>query len=80
MVLVLLRKQKDRGQNKKKPEVHGGFALSHWCDGEECENRINDELSVTIRTVPFDRAESGEGPCVCCGKPGPGRVVFAKSY
>jgi prolyl-tRNA synthetase len=67
-------------ENKERPEVHGGFALSHWCDGAECESKINDELSVTIRTVPFDRAESGAGSCICCGSPSAGRVVFAKSY
>ena len=67
-------------ENKERPGAHGGFALSHWCDGEECENKINDELSVTIRCVPFDRAASGEGACVCCGKPSSGRVVFSKSY
>ncbi|VGO23331.1 proline--tRNA ligase [Pontiella sulfatireligans] len=67
-------------ENKNRPEAHGGFAMSHWCDAAECEDKINDELSVTIRTVPFDRAESGAGECICCGKPSAGRVVFAKSY
>ncbi|VGO14404.1 Proline--tRNA ligase [Pontiella desulfatans] len=67
-------------ENKERPEAHGGFAMSHWCDGSECEDKINDELSVTIRTVPFDRAEGGAGACICCGKPSSGRVVFAKSY
>ncbi|MCK4563896.1 MAG: proline--tRNA ligase, partial [Verrucomicrobia bacterium] len=67
-------------KNKERPEAHGGFAMSHWCGGEECENKINDELSVTIRTVPFDRGETGAGECICCGKPSPGHVVFAKSY
>lgn len=67
-------------ENKKRPEVHGGFAMSHWCEGIECEDKINDDLSVTIRCIPFDRADSGEGACICCGKPSPGRVVFAKSY
>jgi prolyl-tRNA synthetase len=66
--------------NKERPEAHGGFAMSHWCDSTECEDQINDDLSVTIRTVPFDRADSGAGACVCCGKPSAGRVVFAKSY
>jgi prolyl-tRNA synthetase len=66
--------------NKERPEAHGGFALSHWCDGAACENKINEELSVTIRTVPFDRAAGGAGACICCGKPSSGRVVFAKSY
>ena len=67
-------------ENTERPEVHGGFSMSHWCDDEACENRINDALSVTIRTVPFDRTDGGEGACICCGKPSRGRVVFAKSY
>lgn len=67
-------------ENKDRPEAHGGFAMSHWCDSEECENKINSDLAVTIRTVPFDRADSGAGECICCGKPSSGRVVFAKSY
>ncbi|MFC1746619.1 aminoacyl--tRNA ligase-related protein, partial [Candidatus Riflebacteria bacterium] len=67
-------------KNKEKPEIHGGFAFSHWCDGEECEEKINDELSVTIRTIPFDRESSGEGKCVVCGQKSKGRVIFAKAY
>ncbi len=67
-------------ENKERPEVHGGFAMSHWCGGTECEDKINDDLSVTIRCIPFEREESGAGSCVCCGQPSAGRVVFAKSY
>jgi len=67
-------------ESKDRPEAHGGFAMSHWCDAEDCENKINDELSVTIRTVPFDRLEGESGDCICCGNPSVGRVVFAKSY
>jgi prolyl-tRNA synthetase len=67
-------------ENKERPEAHGGFAMSHWCDDAACESKINDELSVSIRTVPFDRAAGGPGSCVCCGKTSSGRVVFAKSY
>ncbi|MFU8780452.1 MAG: aminoacyl--tRNA ligase-related protein, partial [Kiritimatiellia bacterium] len=66
--------------DKDRPEIHGGFALSHWCGGADCEKAINDALSVTIRCVPFDREQGGGGPCLVCGKAGPGRVVFAKSY
>jgi prolyl-tRNA synthetase len=66
--------------NVDKPEVHGGFAMAHWCDGEACEKKVNDALKVTIRCVPRDRAASGEGACIACGKPSSGRVVFAKSY
>ncbi len=66
--------------NTKKPEIHGGFARAHWCDGEACEDKINEELSVTIRCIPFDRTDGPAGACVACGKESVGRVVFAKAY
>jgi prolyl-tRNA synthetase len=67
-------------KNQEKPEIHGGFALAHWCDGETCEEKIREELSVTIRCVPFERETGGAGKCLVCGEPSAGRVVFAKSY
>ena len=51
----------------------------HWCGSAECEEKAN-ELKVTIRCIPFDYTESGEGSCVFCGGKSKGRVVFAKSY
>lgn len=67
-------------ERKKRPEIHGGFAMSHWCESSDCEDKVNAELSVTIRCIPFDRKESGDGKCIVCGKESQGRVVFAKSY
>ncbi len=61
-------------------EGRGGFALAHWDGTEETEQKINDELSVTIRCIPFDCEKSGTGKCIVSGKPSKGRVVFAKSY
>jgi prolyl-tRNA synthetase len=58
----------------------GGFALAHWDGTEETEQKINDELSVTIRCIPFDYEQSGSGKCIVSGRPSKGRVVFAKSY
>jgi prolyl-tRNA synthetase len=66
-------------QNAEKPEIHGGFALSHWCGSESCENRVKEDLKVTIRCIPFEDP-TGPGSCICCGKPSPQRVVFAKAY
>ena len=60
-------------------EIHGGFALSHWCGDRACEEKIKDELAVTIRCIPLD-APKDPGPCVYCGKTGDTRVVFAKAY
>jgi len=65
--------------NREKPEIHGGFALSHWCGADMCEEKIKDDLKVTIRCIPFDAA-SENGECVCCGKSSDQRVAFAKAY
>jgi prolyl-tRNA synthetase len=66
-------------RNKDKPEIHGGFALSHWCGDAGCENKIKEDLTVTIRCLPFD-AEKEDGRCICCGEASSQRVVFAKAY
>jgi prolyl-tRNA synthetase len=67
-------------QDEEYPELQGGFAWSHWCDGAAGEEKISSELAVTIRLIPFDRDANGSGACVVCGGASVGRVVFAKSY
>ena len=66
----------------ERPEIHGGFALAHWCGEGACEAKIKEDLGVTIRCLPFDtqRFAVEPGTCVCCGQPSPRRVIFAKSY
>jgi prolyl-tRNA synthetase len=66
-------------RNADNPEIHGGFAMSHWCGNADCEARIKEKLTVTIRCIPFDSTES-QGACICCGRPSRRRVVFAKAY
>jgi prolyl-tRNA synthetase len=66
-------------RNSEKPEIHGGFARSHWCGSAECEAKIKEELTVTIRCLPFD-GPSEKGRCICCGAPSGRRAVFAKAY
>lgn len=66
-------------KDQQKPEIHGGFAMSHWCGNDACETQIKDDLKVTIRCIPFDN-ERGDGKCICCGEPSRERVVFAKAY
>ncbi len=66
-------------EDSEKPEIHGGFALSHWCGNDACEARIKDDLKVTIRCIPFD-GEKEKGACVCCGKESGQRVIYAKAY
>jgi prolyl-tRNA synthetase len=66
-------------QNQEKPEIHGGFALSHWCGADSCESKIKQNLSVTIRCSPLS-AQTEKGECIYCGRPSESRVVFAKAY
>lgn len=66
-------------KNSNQPEIHGGFAFSHWCGDATCEEKIKEDLKVTIRVIPFDAPEE-EGSCIACGKASHKRAIFAKSY
>jgi prolyl-tRNA synthetase len=66
-------------KNAEQPEIHGGFALSHWCGDDGCEKAIKERLNVTIRCIPFGSAEES-GRCIECDKASARRVVFAKAY
>jgi prolyl-tRNA synthetase len=65
--------------NTENTEIHGGFAKSHWCESENCESKIKEDLSVTIRCIPFNE-ESETGSCIYCGRPSQKRAIFAKAY
>jgi len=64
---------------KSRNGIHGGFALSHWCGNDGCEAKIKEDLSVTIRCIPFD-SPTEKGECICCGNPSNKRVLFSKAY
>jgi prolyl-tRNA synthetase len=66
-------------KNPEHPEIHGGFALSHWCGEDHCESKIKEDLGVTIRCIPLSGL-SEKGKCICCGRPSSTQVVFAKAY
>jgi prolyl-tRNA synthetase len=66
-------------QNTEKPESHGGFALCHWSGEPEVEEKVKEDLNVTIRCIPLD-APQEKGSCVITGKPSNRRVIFAKAY
>lgn len=57
----------------------GGFALAHWNGSTEVEAKIKQDLSVTIRCIPFEDKE-GAGKCIFTGEPSKQRVIFAKAY
>jgi prolyl-tRNA synthetase len=65
-------------KNRDKPEIHGGFALCHWCEDPKVY-QILDELKVTIRCIPFNQPEES-GNCIFTGQPSTKRAIFGKSY
>ncbi|MDP0498569.1 MAG: proline--tRNA ligase [Verrucomicrobiota bacterium JB022] len=66
-------------KNKEQPEIHGGFALAHWNGDESITERIQQDLKVTVRCIPFEDSPEA-GTCIFTGQPSKQRVVWAKSY
>jgi prolyl-tRNA synthetase len=64
---------------KKEGEIHGGFALCHWNGDPKIEEKVKEDLNVTIRCIPLDLPEE-EGVCLFSGEKSLKRVLFAKSY
>lgn len=69
-------------QNPNKPEIHGGFALTHWHGSSKVEEKIKEELKVTIRCIPEESEEFPAEPGICpfTGEPSQRRVIFGKAY
>src|SRR5207253_3012279 len=65
-------------KNPAKPEIHGGFALAHWNGSREIEEKIKNDLKVTIRCIPSSGSEPGR--CILTGQTSEKRVVWAKAY
>jgi prolyl-tRNA synthetase len=66
-------------KNADKPEIHGGFALAHFNGSPAIEEKLKNELKVTVRCIPLD-VEAEPGKCIFTGEPSKQRVVFAKAY
>ena len=58
--------------------IHGGFAFTHFSGDVELEQKIRDDLSVTVRCIPLEKSEPGT--CPFTGKPSVQRVIWAKAY
>ncbi len=65
-------------KNANKPEIHGGFALSHFVDCPETDEKLK-PLKVTPRCIPLDD-EAVPGKCIFTGKDTMIRGIFAKAY
>jgi len=67
------------GDENTPSEIHGGFALSHFCGDPAVEADVKNRMGVTVRCIPLDAPEE-QGACVITGRPSTRRVVWGKSY
>ncbi|QQY09319.1 MAG: proline--tRNA ligase [Candidatus Xiphinematobacter sp.] len=66
-------------RNARKSEIHGGFALAHWSDSSNIEEKLKVDLKVSIRCIPSNTPKE-PGQCIFTGKPSAQRALFARSY
>ncbi len=58
----------------------GGFVAASWCGRMECEARLKEESSATIRCLPLDEQPPQSGTCICCGRSAVAVAVWAQAY
>ncbi len=57
----------------------GGFAAASWCGRSECETRVKDDSSATIRCLPSGSEPDSTG-CICCGQTAMHAALWAQAY
>jgi prolyl-tRNA synthetase len=57
-----------------------GFVAARWCGRRECEVRVKDDSSATIRCLPLEEQPAQSGTCISCGRPAVTAAVWAQAY
>ena len=57
-----------------------GFVTTSWCGSAECEARVKQESSATIRCLPLAEPQEPAGTCICCGRDAAYSAVWAQAY
>ncbi len=62
--------------------IQGGeWALSWYCGGADCEQRVKEDTAAVSRNFPLDQPYPGEfGKCIICGEHADEMAYFAKAY
>lgn len=64
-------------QDLKKAVKDKKMALTGWCGGRECEDKIQEETTATIRLIAEKNTKKS---CVYCGKKASETVYISRSY
>jgi prolyl-tRNA synthetase len=57
-----------------------GFVAASWCGRRECEARVKDESSATIRCLPLTEQPARATACICCGRAAVTDAVWSQAY
>jgi prolyl-tRNA synthetase len=57
-----------------------GFVAAPWCGRRECEARVKDDSSATIRCLPLGEHPPQSSACICCGRSAVAAAVWAQAY
>jgi len=57
-----------------------GFVAAPWCGRSECEVRVKDDSSATIRCLPLDEPPAQSAVCACCVRPAVTAAIWAQAY
>ncbi len=57
-----------------------GFVAAPWCGSTECETRVKEDSTATIRCLPLGEQPASPGACVCCGGSAVAAAVWGQAY
>jgi prolyl-tRNA synthetase len=59
----------------------GGLILTSWCEEQNCEAKMKEEIGAEIRVIPFEEQnELSYKECIYCRRPAKKMVMIAKGY
>jgi prolyl-tRNA synthetase len=59
----------------------GGLILTSWCEAQDCEAKMKEEIRAEIRVIPFeDQDEISYKECIYCRRPAKKMVMIARGY
>jgi prolyl-tRNA synthetase len=60
--------------------TNAGFVAAAWCGRRECELRVKQDSSATIRSLPLTDQPVQSLTCACCNRPAATEAVWAQAY
>src|SRR3954451_10554017 len=75
-----LRRPSSYGEMIEYLRSAAGFVAPPWCGRRECEERVKEACSATIRLLPLGEEPARLGGCICCGRSAATVATWAQAY